>query len=206
MVPQPSSRYGYTPTEPAPKQLTKRKIAEQKQLERLLFRCVFMENVPDWWPRHATNGEPQTHVYRVIDEWYGSDLVRPPQVVSQLLPDFRNLKYLRMLMYHCSPESAAGKKTGDDNSDRPFLSTSADILCSNTWVDLKRKRALKKGWTEMALPIEIVMIDITAMFRDGWINEHSFADLRCPERFDQVTRPIRTTADDDWLNERKIDI
>ena len=87
---------------------------------------VVMYNVPDWWPRHATNREPQTHVYRVLDEWYGSDLRLPPQAMSPALPDFRDEKFVKMLMFHCSPASAEGKKPGD-NSDRPFLSTSADI-------------------------------------------------------------------------------
>ena len=72
------------------------------------------------------------------------------------------------------------------------------------WADLKRKRAIRRNWS--ILPTEMVMIDLIAMYRDGLLNQHSFADLRCLDRFDEVTGPIRALADDTWSKELKIDM
>ena len=93
------------------------------------FRLKFGQELPKWWPRHA-DGHHWTHLWRLIDDDWGTDIAFP-----QLLPplsdkvkentkvDFQDADVKRQVIRHID-KCSEGK-----TYDRPFLSTSSDIIC-----------------------------------------------------------------------------
>ena len=135
MLTKMESKWGYKPTSRSLHPLSSKKIDEYLVYEAVLFFARFQGHViPNWWPRHPTNGMPLTHVWRVIDEVGGSDLYAPAKIAKELVDDlinFKNPEVLKHLMLHISP-SSAGRTPGDQHK-RPFISTSGDIANSRIW-------------------------------------------------------------------------
>ena len=146
MLTKMESKWGFKPTSRSPHPLSKKKIDEYLVYEAGLFFARFQGHVIlDWWPRHPTNGMPLTHVWRVIDEVYGSDMYTPDKIAKELEDDLINFKdpeILKHRMLHISPSSAG--RTPNDQHKRPFISTSGDIANSLIWSDKKRDRAKRK--------------------------------------------------------------
>ena len=53
------------------------RVLENVSFSEQRFMDLFGKTMPGWWPRHE-DGTPVTHLYRLIDERYGSDLIHPP--------------------------------------------------------------------------------------------------------------------------------
>ena len=96
----------------------------QNSMEQILQ--LYGRGLPTWWPRH-NDGEIVTHLYRLIDERRGTDLIYSVKAaMSQMCPedelvDFSHPDVIRQALMHVSPASEG------DLQERPFLSMSLDM-------------------------------------------------------------------------------
>ena len=101
--------FGFKPTSGGHhmQQLMTRKRNLRTQAEH--FASLYPDGIPSWWLKHRYNDTLILHLYRIIDQEHGSDLISPlspPAVCQHVVQDFRGKEIQCLSLHHSSAVSS----------------------------------------------------------------------------------------------------
>ena len=160
------------------------------ELSRACFKDKFKEELPHWWPMHD-NGVLVTHLYRLICESRGTDLVFPAvteRMARKLQKDedvdFRDKDVILQALCHVD-------KISEGNlAERPFLSWSKSQAALIPFGIGKMAFAKDRG--RLNEYVQYVRLDLYALFQHGRFSEEIFADLTNENKFNSFFKPTVT--------------
>ena len=182
--------YGYAPHKLALQQARKKQIAANTASDTNEFFHKTGLELPQFWPLDI-NGRPKTHVYRLLDDLYGTDTRHPPDMTTAMrdklvegrLVDFSDRMVKMQALRHVSKESEGNV------GDRPFLSCGwclGEIVAfGSSSMTHHQKKRLPGNKIE-----QYCRIDMIALWQKGLLTETSFADLSDEGKFQKFFKPI----------------
>ena len=189
-------------------QLMTRKRNLRTQAEH--FASLYPDGIPSWWLKHRYNDTLILHLYRIIDQEHGSDLISPlspPAVCQHVVQDFRGKEMQCLSLHHSSAVSSFPNQPWNQTY-RPFLSFGLYLERLHDFARQKEMISHRDGRVSLpaSLPPQFARFYLIVAWRYGFLQEFSYVDVSSIEKATEYYAKIRNCTDcNDWKDKWQID-